>query len=384
VLLDELHLLGKDPRASKVIRQLRGGRQATPEGFLVILTTQSDDPPTGAFREELMMARAIRDGRSSGRMLPVLYEFPEAIAKDQAKPPAWQDPANWPMVLPNLGRSLRLDSLIRDWDVERDKGEQAIRIWASQHLNLEIGLGLRSDRWEGADHWERSVDPTLTLDELLERSEVVVVGIDGGGLDDLLGVAVLGRDRETRDWLLWSHAWAHESVLERRKEIASSLRDFEQEGTLTIVGTPGEDVIEVAGIVAKINDLGLLPEKEAIGVDPVGITEIVDELAQLDIGGDDERIVGIRQGWTMSNAVKTTARRLAGGTLHHGGTRLMNWVVANAKTEPRGNAVLITKQVSGSAKIDPLAALLNAVSLMVRNPEAAGGSMPADYELRVV
>jgi phage terminase large subunit-like protein len=28
--------------------------------------------------------------------------------------------------------------------------------------------------------------------------------------------------------------------------------------------------------------------------------------------------------------------------------------VANARVEPKGNAILVTKQVSGSAKIDPL------------------------------
>ena len=71
---------------------------------------------------------------------------------------------------------------------------------------------------------------------------------------------------------------------------------------------------------------------------------------------------------------------LASITLMQGGSKLMNWCVGNAKTELRGNALLITKQNAGSVKIDPLMALFNANALMGKNPVAAGSSVYNDDE----
>jgi phage terminase large subunit-like protein len=380
ILVDELHVSAKMAKAASAVRQLRGGMQSIPEAFLAFITTQSEDAPVGVFRDELMTARRIRDGRQRGVMLPVLYEFPEAMQKgaegEKGREP-WRDPANWPMVTPNLGRSINIERLKQAFDTESNKGEAALRTWASQHLNIEIGLALHSDRWAGADHWEEATGHGFTLGELINWSDVVTVGIDGGGLDDLLGLCVIGREIGTRRWLMWGRAWAHPVVLKRRKEIVPQLQDFAADGDLVLVQELGEDVRGVVAVVKQIHQAGKLG---GVGLDPVGIGDIVDELAAQEIGGEIETaqgkaplIQGIPQGWRLSAAIKTLERALAAGTAIHGGQPLMAWAVSNAKAEPRGNAISITKQAAGTAKIDPLVAAFNAVELMTRDPKPAGG-----------
>jgi len=368
-LIDELHVCAKMTKAPKAMRQIRGGMLPFPESFLAFITTQSDEPPVGVFAEELEKARGIRDGKREGAMLPVLFEFPREVQESRER--QWEDPALWSMVTPNLGKSITLDRLKADHADAKATSEAEMRVWASQHLNVQIGLALASAGWSGAEFWESCGDPTLTLDELLERSEVAVVGIDGGGLDDLLGLAVIGRERNTRRWLHWAHAWAHEIALERRKEIEPKLCDFQRAGDLSIVASPGEDVEQLADIVCRVRDAGLLPEKHAIGVDAAGIGAIVDELTSPERGITLDQVIAVSQGWKLNGAIKTAERALAGGDLTHGAQPLMAWAAGNAKVVPVGNAVTITKQASGSAKIDPLMATFNAVTLMALNPEAA-------------
>lgn len=366
VLIDELHVVAKMAKASSAIRQLRGGMLPFPEAFMAFITTQSEEAPAGAFRAELVKARAIRDGRQRGAMLPVLYEFPEAMQKDRD---AWSDPENWRMVTPNDGRSISVARLEQDYNTAVESGEDELRGWASQHLNIEIGLALRSNRWAGADFWEAQAREDLDLEALLARSDVACAGIDGGGLDDLLGLSIVGRDRETREWLHWGRAWVHSSIIEKRKSEAGALRDFAADGDLVILDEMAESDRQVAEIVARVHQAGIL---DKVGVDPYGIGSILDALVVE--GVPQEQIIGISQGWKLGAAIKTAERKLADGGMIHGGRRLMAWCVSNARVEPKGNSILITKQASGTAKIDPLMALFNAVSLMALNPQGSGPS----------
>lgn len=365
ILIDEEWIFGKKPNAEAMFREATGGLASRPEGMLIKLSTQSDEPPAGIFRQDLQYARDVRDGKIEDKaLLPVIYEHPPEMVESGAHLKL----ENLAMVNPNFGVSVDQEYLDREFSKAELAGEQSLRGFLAKHGNVEIGLNLRSDRWAGADFWERQTRPGgLTLKELLARSEVVCVGGDGGGLDDLFGMAVVGRDKETRDWLLWTKAWAHPSVLERRKSEASKFHDFAKDGDLNISAAMGDDVEEFARIVWEIEQTGLL---DKVGLDPAGIGSVLDALSQAEI--PEDKVIGISQGWRLGGAIKTTERKLAEGTLVHGGQRMMNWCVGNAKVEPRGNAIMITKQASGTAKIDPLMATFNAVSLLALNPESRG------------
>lgn len=365
ILIDEEWIFGKKPNAEAMFREATGGLASRPEGMLIKLSTQSDEPPAGIFKQDLQYARDVRDGKiKDDKFLPVLYEHPPEMVASGAHLKL----ENLPLVNPNFGVSVDAEYLEREFTKADMAGEGSLRGFLAKHGNVEIGLNLRSDRWAGADFWKRQgTECGLTLDSLLERCEVVDVGIDGGGLDDLLGLAVVGRERETRKWLLWTHAWAHASVLERRKEIAPRLHDFARQRDVTLVKEIGDDVYEVAEIVARCQASGLL---DKVGCDPAGLGGILDAIVEADV--PQEKVIGIRQGWSMTGAIKTTERKLAEGALLHGDQDLMAWCVGNAKVEPRGNAILITKQASGTGKIDPLLATFNAVTLMSLNPEGMG------------
>ncbi|WP_169294619.1 terminase large subunit [Advenella sp. EE-W14] len=366
ILVDELWLFGKQPRAQAMFMEATGGLASRPEGWVIYLTTQSDEPPAGVFKEKLNYWREVRDGNvHDSRTLGILYEFPQ----DMIASKAYLKPENFYITNPNLGRSVS-QAWLKD-QLNRFKGntDGSFQQFLAKHLNIEIGLSLRSDRWPGADFWEQQGSRKgLTLDALIERSEVVTVGIDGGGLDDLLGLAIIGRDKETREWMLWTHAWAHPSVLERRKAEAPRFHDFARDGDLTIVDHIGQDAQAVGRIVAQVYRSGLL---DKVGVDPVGIAAFIDSIIAEDVPQDV--IVAISQGYKLGGAIKAMERKLAEGGIVHGGQAMMAWCVGNAKVEPRGNSILITKQASGSAKIDPLMAAFNAVELMADNPAAKGG-----------
>ncbi|WP_457812341.1 terminase large subunit [Sinorhizobium meliloti] len=363
ILIDELWVFGKRPNADAMLREATGGLVSRPEGFVITLSTQSDEPPAGVFKAKLDYARAVRDGQIENRkFLPVIYEFPPEMIKAKA----YEDSSNFYVTNPNLGRSVSQEWLQDEMTKELSGDRTTLATFLAKHLNVEIGMNLRSNRWPGADLWDGRADRTITVEYLIENCDVIVPGLDGGGLDDLFGLVLVGRHKKTRDWLVWCHAWCHRGVLQRRKSIASKLQDFATARELTIVDDKLEDISEIVSIIAQIKDADLLA---CVAVDPAGLGEMVEALDEIGVTQEEGMLVGVPQGFQLMNAIKTAERKLANGTLRHSDAGLMQWCVGNLKIEPTATAIRATKQNAGDAKVDVAMALFNAVTVMSRNPE---------------
>jgi phage terminase large subunit-like protein len=395
-----------------MLSEATGGLASYPEGFVIYASTQSDEQPAGVFKEKLDFYRRIRDGVIvAPHALPVLYEYPPAM--HEAK--AWEDPSTWMIPNPNLGLSVSRGFITGKLAEARQAGAHATNIILAKHLNVEVDMNRRADRWAGADFWLQCADPTLTLETLLARSECVTIGLDGGGLDDLLGLAVVGRETRTKRWLVWGRAYCRLSVFRRRKAIAAELLDFVKDGDLWVYDSdrrmaadeivaamdeeakaapapaprdehaPVELAPDIAALVALVAQVLASSKLAIVGIDPAGVGLIVEGLKTIGVQQEEAPgapLTGVSQGYQLMGPIKTAERMLADQTLIHAGQALMAWAVGNARTEARGNAVMITKALAGTTKIDPLMAMLDGVALMSTNPEPAGTVYSATRGLR--
>ncbi len=282
VLIDELWLFGKKPHAEAMLREATGGLASRPEGFVFFLSTQSDEPPQGVFKAKLQYARDVRDGAIEDRkFLPLIYEFPRGMIErgEHLKP------ENLYLPNPNLGRSVDREWLVDELRKAQAAGGESLRVFSAKHLNLQVGLAQRHDGWIGAEHWQECEDETLTLEGLLEWADGVVIGVDVGGSEDVFSLSLLARRKPEEGrahWRALNRSWFYESSLSRRQAVQSALTDFIKAGELTLIQESNEAYDEIADLVRRVDEAGLLL---AVGVDserPGDLPEVLADVVDVD------------------------------------------------------------------------------------------------------
>jgi phage terminase large subunit-like protein len=380
VLVEELWLFGKKAGAEAMLREATGGLVSRPGG----LRHLSDDAQRRAAGGRVQVEARICPRRSRRRdpdpaFLPVLYEWPggddrgeayldpEEFLHHQPEPRADRSALAWLAGGAGEGAARRrrgAADLPRQASQRRDRASAAARPLARRRF---LGAGGRPQ--SDAD-----------LETLLARCEVVVIGGDGGGLDDLYGLCVAGREKGTDRWLYWFKAWCWPEVLERRKQIAPLLKRFRSRRRPGHLRRSAVDLDGEYGCrrtsrrssrsSSQVKASGLLPEKAGIGLDAAMATDLIDALDAAGIGRG-RRWSRSGRAYRLMSAIVGLARKLKFGGAVHSGSRMMAWCVGNAKEEQGRQSVMINKYAAGAAKIDPLMAAFNATKLL--ETESGGG-----------
>lgn len=357
VLIDEVALWQDVKNATSILNEISGNLINKKDAFIIYLTTQSHEAPHGVFKALLNKARAINEKGEpeilKTKFLPILYEF----TQNEIKQGVHKNPENWHKVNPNLGRSVDFERLKQMQINAEQAGAEAIREFEAKYLNVEITTQASLDGWIGAEFWTQC-ERRFTLNQVLEKSEHLFVGIDGGGLDDLTGLAVLGIDKKGL-WHIWAFGYGYKSVMERAG-LAKRLMEFQAANECLIVDRLGDDAIEIGKLIKKIYDTGKL---KRIGIDPRGVGDILIEIKRQ--GTPESLIEQVNQGVSLMGAEKTLSRKLAQKAVVIAKSDLMRFCVSNAVVEDRGDDYFLSKK-SSQFKIDPLMALLDAIALFER------------------
>ncbi len=361
-MLDELHLFtGKNDM--RILGQLKGGMASVPEAQIIMTTTQSDIAPSGVWKAELSKARAVRDGKAKlPGYCPILYELPEALATDMDEV---KKPEHWKVLNPNIDKSVSIEWLKTSFSESQSTDITEQLRWLSQHANIEIsGFRLGSEnQWGGGVNWAECVSSEIeSIDWMIENSDMIAIGIDGGGIYDLLACTIAARLYDGR-WAVHTVATLQIDALDKMKAISSLLLDFKQDGDLHIL-EPGDDIMYIADLITDIYEKSS-NKLVGIGIDSAGLGPEL-ALHLVDRGLTREQLISIPQGYRLNSGYVALERRIAEHKLIHSDQPLLNWNIANAIITDKG---WVGKTTNKSEKIDCLVAMTNAAQILLDAPE---------------
>ena len=345
IIGDELHVWpGRD-----FYDTLHTGTTGRDQPLEIYITTAGYDRHSICY-EVYNYARQVRDGQlEDPTFLPAIWE---ALEEDD-----WTDPKVWAKANPNLGVSIAMERLEREYKKACDTPSYE-NTFRRLHLNQWTS---QESRWLQMEKWRACKWTDLPLDPALPTF---------GGLDLSSNVDVTAwvlAQRVDNGWRVRCHYFIPEGRMreaEKRDRVPYSA--WVKKGLVT--ATPG-DAIDYDDIHARILDDADGLQLEAVGYDPWNA-----EATRIYLENHGVTMVKLRQGYqSLSGPCKELERATIEGVLDHGNDPVLAWMAENVqvKTDENGNIRPVKPDHAGSAKrIDGIVAAVMAIGVgMITEPE---------------
>lgn len=273
----------------------------------------------------------------------------------------WTSPLSWQKANPNYGISVKID------DLER-KCLKAQQVPAEQNefLRKHGNVWTEQDsRWLSLDLWDANagdVEASAMIEHL--RGRKAWGGLDLSSNRDLSAFSLAFPDSEGGVDVLTFPFLPEDGIEERSKSDRVPYKVWRDQGFVT--ATEGNS-IDYDRIRNLINELADVFEIQEIGYDPWNAEQMAIKLI-----GDGFKVAKIHQGFSSLNApCRELERLLLAGQLRHGDHPVLRWAASNVIVHHDPYDNIKPDKPNARSRIDPLAALLNAIARMMLEEETA-------------
>lgn len=349
VLVDELH--AHESRALFDVLKTRTTSRRQP--LIGVITTADYERPS-ICNEVYRWACQVRDGVvKAPSYLPVIYE---ASIEDDI-----QSPATWRKANPNLGISVREDTLAEEsLRATRSPGyrDEFLRTHLNVRTNAKVSA-INTARWAACRKAAGHGMASLSFQELRQAlvGKRCFGGLDLASTTDLASLCLFFPEFRAALWWNWC---PRDSAADREKRDRVSYVAWAEAGAITLTGDgPDERSVDYGTIRRDIVQVASEYDLQELAFDRYGANETVTALR-------DEhgiRILQFGQSFvSMGSPAKELDRMVNGrAELLHGGDPVAAWAASNLVWEVNRVGGWMPSKRKSTERIDPMVSLLMAI-----------------------
>jgi phage terminase large subunit-like protein len=327
--------------------------------LLLVITTEGDTNSKLWINERNYCYGVLQDLYQDETLFAMLYAIDE---KDQ-----WDDPAVWVKANPNLGVSVKPEYLSEFCNAARHNSEKR-----NQFLRYHCNRVVSATEW-GIDlqAWNALASPLSDWKE----AEVITVGFDLGGWDDLAGVAYCARFVDGTE------------IGEDGSERTSYRYEFKTQAYLYTTGK--RDVSKLpwvdwchSGLVRREEFViaaikrQILADHETFGFESIAYDQFNAQQLGEELTSAGIKAVSFRQNFLMYNEpLHNFLSLIERQKIRHDGNAMLSWCAGNLAIKRDSADRWMPCKKSSKDKIDPLVACLMAFRLAMLSPPKPKGNL---------
>jgi len=341
--VDELHA----HRTRGVYDVLETAISKRDQPILGVITTAGADRNGVCYEVRTDLVKILQGEYQDDSFFGVIYTMDEG---DE-----WRDESIWRKANPNLGVSVNTESL-RDLARKAERTPAAQNSFKTKHLNIWVGANAALFDTEA---WMKAADPTLKIEDF--EGQPCIMGLDLATKDDIASRCTVfwDNDEDTgapRLTVFWKN-YIPEIAL-------SDGRNDRYEGWAVqdaVVPTPG-NTIDFRKIEQDILDDCRKYDVNPVALDPWQATQMGQRLMENGIEVAEVRAIVSN----FTEPTKTLGALILEGRIRHNGDPCAAWSLANVvgHYDLKGN--VFPQKERAENKIDPIIALVIALSVWIR------------------